>query len=496
LFPSIRFPAHAEKKNNYFEGILLRTVTCDTCVVMMSPPRKPRGSARIKIGKAKRRVENPVPKSASPRSQLQEFFSRIFSADDEQIKQGIAQIRLILGAEDPPLAEAVAIQGAVPRLLQLLEHLDDKTREHAATCVMTLARGDREIVEVVLKHNGGIKCLQLLGPEQPESVREPMAWAVATLAGSCPIACDLLLAQNAMGIVIEAITVNPNNTLPTLRKLTWAMCQMCLHKPPLQTVAAALPVCYYLMQSCDTEVQRAACWTVSFISDGPQERIFACRTAGLIPIMLELLRTQRPTVTLPAIRTLGNLAAKSVDAAQAILDMGVLQLMSPLMQPCVEQSIRKECCWLLSNVASGTPAQVHAILDSGLMPFVVRCMSDPELDVNSEAVWVVANIGAASVGGEMPDLLRAAVEHFNCIPGLCTALRTGDVKICSTALEACAAVLEIGEWLCTAGPTGVNPYVAQFKEHGMLDILSNLVDSPDDTVESRASSIMDYLSAD
>jgi hypothetical protein len=29
---------------------------------------------------------------------------------------------------------------------------------------------------------------------------------------------DVLLTQNAMGIVIEAITANPNNTLPTLRK--------------------------------------------------------------------------------------------------------------------------------------------------------------------------------------------------------------------------------------------------------------------------------------
>jgi hypothetical protein len=153
------------------------------------------------------------------------------------------------------------------------------------------------------------------------------------------------------------------------------------------------------------------------------------------------------------------------------------------MQPHVEMLIRKECCLLLSNVASDEHAQVQAVLDSGLMPFVIRCLSDPELDVKREAVWVVANIGAAGT----PDQLRAAVEHFDCIPGLCTALRIGDVKLCKIALEATEAVLELGASLRTHG---VNPYVAHFKEHGILNILSDLQDSRNDTVRDCASTVL------
>jgi hypothetical protein len=386
----------------------------------------------------------------------------------------------------PPLAEVVAIEGAVPRLLQLLEHPDEETRRSAAMCVTTLACGSCDTTEVVLETHGlGVRCLQLLAPEQPESIRELMALTVANLAKSGRAPRDLLLAQNAMRLVMEAITANPNNSLPTLRKLAWAMSNLCRHKPvpPLEAVVPALPVCYHLMQHSDTDVQDAACWAVSYISDGPQERILACQNAGLIPLVLELLRTRRPSVMLPAVRTFGNYAAISSDAAQEILEMGVLQLMAPLMRPHVDLLVRKECCFILSNVASDDHGQLQAVLDSGLMPFVVRCMSDPELTVQKEAVWVIANISGAGT----PDQLRATVEHFDCIPGLCAALRTGDVQICPSAIEATERILALGVSLRTRG---VNPYVTHFEAHGIVDILLGLKDSPADRGRFSASAVM------
>jgi hypothetical protein len=265
------------------------------------------------------------------------------------------------------------------------------------------------------------------------------------------------------------------------------MGNLCRHKPapPLHAVAVALHVCSALMQHSDTAVQDSACWAVAYISEGPDERILACQNAGLIPIVLQLLRTQRPTVMLPAIRTFGNYAVISNDTAQSILEMGVLQQMAPLMQPHVEPLMRKECCFLLSNVAAGTSAQVQSVLDSDLMPFAIRCMSDSDVEVQKEAVWVVANIGAAGT----PDQRRAVIEHFNCIPPLCTALRTRDVEIRRAALEAIEAVLDLGESLCTRG---VNPYAACFEEQGIVDILLDFQDSPDDRVRHRTASVMSH----
>jgi hypothetical protein len=447
-----------------------------------------------------------------------------------------------------------AIQGAVLRLLQLLEYPDDETRRSAAMRVANLARGESRITDVLLKHDVGIKCLQLLlEPNQPESVRELMSRAVANLAECDRVARDTritapIVATVAattprakpplssgvvsvmrvyfhaafsqffgvppvvpraagmareqttlfMGLLGEAIISHGgSHSLPTLRNLATAIPSLVWNKPPapFEVVAAALPVCLFLLQHSDAAVQDAACWAVSYICDGPEDRFVACQNAGLIPIVLELLRTQRPSVMLPAVRTFGNYAVISAAAAQAIVDMGVLQLMAPLMQPHVERRIRKECCWTLSNVVAGTHAQVQAVLDSGLMPLVVRCMSDPEPEVQKHAVWVVVNIFADRTPEEQ---CRAVVERFNPIPGLCAALRTGDVKICGVALKACEAILAVGDSLHTADPTtetdfadsrGVNPYVARFEEHGIVGMLSDLEDSHDDDVSYRASQL-------
>jgi hypothetical protein len=197
--------------------------------------------------------------------------------------------------------------------------------------------------------------------------------------------------------------------------------------------------------------------------DPPLDEVVAI--GGAVPRLLLLLEhpdeeTRRSAAMCVTYLACGGHAVISADAAQAIIGMGVLQLMAPLMQPQVEPLIRKECCWTLGNEAAGTHAQVQAVLDSGLMPFVIRCMSDPEFEVKEEAVWVVANIGAAGA----PDQLRAAVKDFPCIRGLSTALRTGDVTVILTALEACKAVLALGDSLRSAdttGTRGVNPYVLQ-----------------------------------
>jgi hypothetical protein len=454
------------------------------------------------------------------------------------------------------------IEFAVRWLLPLLEHWNEETRRRAAVCVANLARGVSRITDILLKYDVGVKCLQLLlASKQPESIREPMARAVVNLAMACAVA-DLAesgrvalgtrimtltaavaatprakpplfsgivsvmrscfhtaaqffgvppVAPRAAGVtreqinlfmslLVEVIVASGSDSLPTLRNLARAFGFLFQNHPPppFEAVTAALPVCHYLIHHSDTAVQDAACWAVSYICDGPEEYFLACQTAGLISIVLELLRTQRPSVMLPAVRTFGNYAVISAAAAQAIVDMGVLQLMAPLMQPRVERLIRKECCWTLSNVAAGKYAQVQAVLDSGLMPFVIRCMSDPEPEVQKHAARVVANISVVGT----PEQCRAAVEHFNCIPGLCAALRTGDVKVCGVALEACEAILALGDSLRTADSTtetdsadgrGVNPYVARFEEHIIVGMLPDLANSHDDAVSRRANQLREYF---
>ena len=77
---------------------------------------------------------------------------------------------------------------------------------------------------------------------------------------------------------------------------------------------------------------------------------------------------------------------------QAILDFGVLPILSSLLDN-ESRNIRKETCWTLSNVTSGTVSQVQQVLESpGLFSKVIELIeSSDDSEIQKEATWVVSN---------------------------------------------------------------------------------------------------------
>ena len=60
--------------------------------------------------------------------------------------------------------------------------------------------------------------------------------------------------------------------------------------------------------------------------------------------------------------------------------------------PCLRSKIRKECCWLLSNICAGPVHQVLQIRDQGFFPrFAALLLRDAEFAVRKEAAFAIAN---------------------------------------------------------------------------------------------------------
>jgi importin subunit alpha-1 len=144
-----------------------------------------------------------------------------------------------------------------------------------------------------------------------------------------------------------------------LRNGTWTMSNFARGKPQpdFNLVKEALPALAHLIKSADDEVLTDACWALSYMSDGSNERVSAVCAAGVLPRLVELLNNSNVSIQTPSLRTIGNVATGDEKQTDAVIRAGGVPMLVSLIAS-QRKGIRKEAVWTLSNITAGTTAQV------------------------------------------------------------------------------------------------------------------------------------------
>jgi importin subunit alpha-6/7 len=242
--------------------------------------------------------------------------------------------------------------------------------------------------------------------------------------------------------------------------------------------------------STDSELLTDACWALSFLTDGPHERIQALIDTNVTRRLVDLLSGERAVALSPALRTIANLVTGDDVQTQAVINCGaLLQLQKILANSHLHPAnVVREACWALSNIAAGTKGQVDALIASGAVQQIVRLLVDGDLNTKREAVWAVSNASSSSDVQQCDHLVQ-----LGCLRPLSQLLSGMDTCIVLVALEGIQNVLVAGQRLGASGDAVAeerNLYAYELESAGGLDELEALQNHSSQEVCNKAVDIL------
>lgn len=391
--------------------------------------------------------------------------------------------KLLSIEQDPPIQDFIDA-GIVQILVRFLrETSSPKLQFESAWALTNIASGNttqtRSVVEA-----GAIPPLISLIMSEHSDVQEQSIWALGNIAGDGPEFRNLVLDGGILTPLLSVMT--PHKRVSLLRNGTWALSNMCRGKPPasFQMLRHCIPMLAQMLTVDDKDVLTDACWALSYLSDGSNEKVNAVVAAGVTRRLVDLMAYDALSVQTPALRTIGNIVTGDDGQTQAVVSAGAVPKLATLLQS-TRRSIRKEAAWALSNITAGSPDQVGAVVMHGVLGTIIHRMSADDFEIRKECVWCICN---ATHGGTRQHIM--AIAASGAIPGLVKLLNVPDARVVTVSLESLENILRVGADYCAEQGQDENPYVEAIEAAGGADEFEALQHHSDTNIVMKAKDLL------
>ncbi|ELA40919.1 uncharacterized protein VICG_02059 [Vittaforma corneae ATCC 50505] len=351
--------------------------------------------------------------------------SLLFSNNLEDIYGGTYDCRTRLSIDVNPPIQDIVVSGIVPRFVELLDKnfytqfgdnpLSSKCRFEAAWVITNIASGNSEQTKYVV-NVGAVPLLVKMISEDDEGILDQSVWALANISGDSEALRDIILEAGALQKVADLILkyINTSGNIKILRNLVWLVSNLNRGRypaPTLENMQKSFFVIEKVIQINDQDLVSDAFWCLSYLADASSEMTDSILKSSAMKRMFDLLSNfcgalQKPdsdnklskigaSAICPIVRTLGNIVTGTEEQTNAVISMGFLQFFHPIFYLYDNKKlprIRKEICWLLSNVTAGSATQIVYVLEGDLVGLVIDSVNKHDLFIKKEAGIALFNM--------------------------------------------------------------------------------------------------------
>jgi importin subunit alpha-6/7 len=446
---------------------------------------------------------------------------KLFSDNLEDIYQGAYECRTSLSVESNPPIQSIIDSGLVPRFVDLLRPefyvnypptnpLINKCRAEAAWVITNISSGTTEQTEFVVSLGPVVHLINMLS-EPDEAIIDQSVWALGNIAGDCESMRDLIISAGALGIVINLIRkyYNSKDHIKLLRNLTWFLSNMNRGRNPPPTsenMKVTLAVIENLINLNDPDVVSDCFWCLSYIVDADtnicdllfQTKIME-RKYQLLTALTNQVKSNEYDAKLskicgfaicPIIRTIGNIVTGTDQHTDNVINMNFLDFFVPIFYHYDNKKlprVRKEICWIISNIAAGTYNQIKQLMREDIVKLVIDAVSQYELFIRKEALYALTNILQFCICN--PEYLECLLNNraLTALQNLLDAVSNmPDLQI--QILDSCKYALEAGEKI--KQKVGDNPVVQLMIDSKLVDDIEELQDVANHTIVQKAYNII------
>jgi len=412
---------------------------------------------------------------------IEEIQNGILCSDLARQFQATQSARKILSRERNPPIDVFINLGILPRLSEFLARGDNPGLQFEAAWALTnIASGSSEQTNAVVECGAVPSFIQLLKSGE-ENVVEQSVWAIGNIAGDGPGLRDFVINNGVVAPLLAL--VKPDIKIGFLRNVTWTISNLCRNKnpyPPFEVVKQCLPTLAQLIAHQDSEVQADACWALSYLTDGSNEKIQEVVDAGVISRLIQLLGCGHLPVVTPSLRTLGNIVTGNDTQTDAVLQGNALPVLAKLLQH-PKLNLVKEAAWTISNITAGNSVQIQLVIDAGCLAPLIDILIKGDFKAQKEAAWAVTNLTS---GGTVEQIVQLCGE--GALKPFTDLLAAKDDKTVNVVLDGITNILATAERLGETDKVAV-----MVEECGGLDKIEALQSHENETIYQKALNIIE-----